>query len=246
MKKTTVFIIALLLATTVSHAQWGWGKGKKIKGNGDMTTISRTTSDYDEVAVAGSFDVELVSGTEGKITLEGESNLLQYVETEVSGDKLKIKVKKGYSLRVSNNKKLLITVPFEDLRTVSLSGSGDVYTKNAIIKARKFKMALAGSGDIILDVDASDLDMAVSGSGDMTARGNADNADIRLAGSGDIHAYKLEAKNAEVSLAGSGDIRVNVKNNLKARVAGSGDITYKGNPSTEDTKVSGSGSISMN
>lgn len=245
MKKTTVFIVALLLATTVSHAQWGWGKGKRIKGNGNMTTITRTTSDYDVVSVAGSFDVELVAGTEGRITLHGESNLLEYIETEVKDDKLKIKVKKGYNLRVSNGKKLLITVPFEEISTVALAGSGDVYTKD-VIKANEFNMALAGSGDIIIDVDARKLKMAVSGSGDMTARGNADEAEIKLAGSGDIHAYKLQARNAEVSLAGSGDIRVNVTDNLKARVAGSGDITYKGNPSKEDTKVSGSGSISAN
>ncbi|WP_420574273.1 head GIN domain-containing protein [Kordia sp.] len=245
MKKATVFIIALLLATTVSHAQWGWGKGKKIKGNGKMTTITRTTSDYDIVSVAGSFDVELVAGTEGKITLEGESNLLEYIETEVKSDKLKIKVKKGYNIRVSNNKKLLITVPFRDLSKVALAGSGDVYTKDTI-KADEFKMALAGSGDVIIDIDANDLTMAVSGSGDMTARGTANSSSIKLAGSGDIHAYKLKSKSAEVSLAGSGDIRLYVEDNLKARVVGSGDITYKGNPSKEDTKVSGSGSISMN
>ncbi len=244
MKKTTVFIIALFLATTISHAQWG--KGKKIKGNGNVTTITRTTSDYDAVSVSGFFDVELVNGTEGKITLEGESNLLEYVETEVSDDKLKIKVKKGYNLRVSNGKKLVITVPFKDISSVALSGSGDVYTKNATVKTDRFKMALSGSGDVIMDVDVDDLTMAVSGSGDMTATGTADSAEIKLAGSGDIHAYKLKAKSADVSLAGSGDIRVYVEDNLRARVAGSGDITYKGRPSKEDTKVAGSGSISMN
>lgn len=246
MKKVTLFIVTLFLTTTVSHAQWYGGKGKKIKGNGNETTITRTTSDYDAVSVAGSFDVELVYGTEGKLQLTGESNLLEYIETEVSDDKLKIKVKKGYNLRVSNGRKLVITVPFKDINSVALSGSGDVYTKNATIKASKFKMALAGSGDVIIDVNVEDLTMAVSGSGDMTATGKADTAQIKLAGSGDIHAYKLIAKSAEVSLAGSGDIKLYVEDNLKARVAGSGDITYKGKPSKEDTKVSGSGSISMN
>jgi len=244
MKKTTVFIIALFLATAVSHAQWG--NGKKIKGNGSVTTITRTTSDYDAVSVSGFFDVELVSGTEGKITLEGESNLLEYIETEVDGDKLKISTKKGYNLKVSNGKKLVITVPFKDISSVALAGSGDVYTKNATVRANKFKMALTGSGDIIIDVDTNDLTMAVSGSGDMTATGKADTAKIKLAGSGDINAYKLIAKSADVSLAGSGDIKLYVENDLRARVAGSGDITYKGRPSKEDTKVAGSGSISMN
>jgi hypothetical protein len=240
MRKATVFIITLVLATTVSHAQWG---KKKVKGNGNMTTVTRTTSDYDAVAVAGSLDVSLVAGTEGQITLEGESNLLEYVQTEVSGDVLKIKVKKGKNLRVSKGKKLIITVPFQDLSKVALAGSGDVYTKDTI-KADTFKMALSGSGDVIIDVDAGNLKMAVSGSGDMTARGTADNAEIALSGSGDIHAYTLKAKSAKVSLAGSGDIRVHAIDYMKARVAGSGDITYKGKPAKLDTKVAGSGNIS--
>lgn len=242
MKKATVFFITLLVATTVSHAQWG---KKKIKGNGNVTTITRTTSDYDGVSVAGFFDVELVAGNEGTITLAGESNLLEYVTTEVKDDVLKIKTKKGYNLRTSRGKSLVITVPFKDISKVSLSGSGDVYTKDTI-KSDSFKMALAGSGDVIIDIETGKLKMAVSGSGDMTARGTADNAEIALSGSGDIHAYKLQAKKAKVSLAGSGDIRVNATDYLKARVAGSGDITYKGKPAKQDTKVAGSGSISMN
>ncbi len=242
MKKATVFIITLLMATTVSHAQWG---KKKIKGNGNVTTITRSTSDYDEVAVAGFFDVELVAGTEGSITLAGESNLLEYVMTEVDGDVLKIKTKKGYNLRTSRGKSLVITVPFQDISKVALSGSGDVVTKDTI-KADTFKMALAGSGDVVIDVETGKLKMAVSGSGDMTARGSADNAEIALSGSGDIHAYQLKAKSAKVSLAGSGDIRLHATDYLKARVAGSGDITYKGKPAKQDTKVAGSGSISMN
>ena len=31
---------------------------------------------------------------------------------------------------------------------------------------------------------------------------------------------------------------------LKVRVSGSGDVTYSGNPTNKDTKVSGSGSVS--
>lgn len=76
------------------------------------------------------------------------------------------------------------------------------------------------------------------------ARGTADNAEIALSGSGDIHAYTLKAKSAKVSLAGSGDIRVHAIDYMKARVAGSGDITYKGKPAKLDTKVAGSGNIS--
>ena len=67
---------------------------------------------------------------------------------------------------------------------------------------------------------------------------------LKLSGSGDIHAFGLQANHTDASVAGSGDIEIVSNKSLKARVTGSGDIEYKGKPSKEDTKVSGSGSIS--
>ena len=69
-----------------------------------MTTVTRTTDSYDAIKCAGSMDFILVSGTEGTIKIEGEENLLEYIVTEVKDNVLKVKVKKGKSLRSSKNK----------------------------------------------------------------------------------------------------------------------------------------------
>ena len=238
--KKIILITAALLITSASYAQWG---NKKVKGNGNMTTETRTTSEYDGIKCAGSFDYILVAGKEGQITLEGESNLLEYVVTEVKDGNLIIKTEKKINLRTSWNKTIKVTIPFRDINNVSLSGSGDLWTEDTI-KTTNFDAALAGSGDVILDVDASSVTCRVSGSGDLTLKGNTNDLEAKLAGSGDIHAFGLQANNTIASVAGSGDIEIVSNTTLKARVSGSGDIEYKGNPSKEDTKVSGSGSIS--
>ncbi len=56
-----------------SNAQW-WGS-KRVKGDGNIITEKRKTSAYDGVGVGGSFDVVLVKGKEGNLTIEGEKNL---------------------------------------------------------------------------------------------------------------------------------------------------------------------------
>jgi hypothetical protein len=56
---------------------------KKIKGNGKRVTVNRTTSTYDGFAVGGSFNIILVKGNEGKITIEGEENIIPFIETEI-------------------------------------------------------------------------------------------------------------------------------------------------------------------
>ncbi|TSE04994.1 MULTISPECIES: head GIN domain-containing protein [Aquimarina] len=241
MKVTTIILGIALCSITTVQAQW-WGNGKKIKGDGNMTTKERTTSDYDQIKVKGSLDVSLVSGTEGKISIEGESNLIDYIETKVEGDALRIYVQKGYYLKPSIGKKLLITVPFKDLTQVTLSGSGDVYSSDTI-KAAEFKTAVSGSGDIKLIVDTDKTYAQVSGSGDLVLKGKTDSFNCSVAGSGDLEAYELNAKNANAAVSGSGDIQLTATSFLKARVSGSGDIAYKGNPEKEDKKVSGSGDI---
>ena len=126
MKKLSTLVLALCMVA-VTHAQWG----KRVKGNGDVVTIERSVGEYDAVALAGWFDVELVSGSEGEITLKGESNLLEYIKTEVKNGKLVIKAEKGVNLRPSNwNSGIHVTVPVEEVSSVSLSGSGDIVGKN--------------------------------------------------------------------------------------------------------------------
>ncbi|NKI31910.1 head GIN domain-containing protein [Croceivirga thetidis] len=238
MKK--VLTLSLALITIAASAQWG----KRVKGNGNVVTIERSVGEYNAVSSAGWFDVELVAGNEGELTLKGESNLLEFIKTEVKDGRLVIKTTKGVNLKPSNwNSGILITVPVEQIEAVSLSGSGDVVSKTTL-KADNFKASVAGSGDVSLTVEANNLKSNLSGSGDIDLEGSANNFEVSVAGSGDIKAFDLEADYVNAKVSGSADIKVTANKELVARVSGSGDITYKGNPTKIDTKSSGSGDIS--
>lgn len=238
MKTALTITLAILATTTITNAQWN-----KIKGNGNTVTIERSVGDYDKVALAGWYDVELVDGKEGELTLTGESNLLEYIKTEVKDGKLTIKTKKGANLKPSNwNEGILITVPVEEISAVALSGSGDIVGKT-VLKSNSFKTSISGSGDITLEIEAESVNASMSGSGDINLSGKATDFDVSVSGSGDIRAYDLNADFVEAQVSGSADIKVTANEMLKARVSGSGDISYKGNPKKIDTKSSGSGNI---
>lgn len=241
MKHLKLTLIAVLAFVGTTNAQW-FGN-KKVKGNGNITKITRSTSNYDAIKCAGSFDYILVAGTEGNITIEGEENLLEYIVTEVKGNKLIVKTENGVSLRTSWNKTIKITIPFKDISQVSLAGSGDLWNTDRIT-ASNLDVSLAGSGDVVLDVKTDTLEGSIAGSGDLTLKGSTENLDARVSGSGDFHGFGLQSNHTVISVAGSGDASVVSNESLKARVSGSGDIEYKGNPKKEDTKVAGSGSIS--
>ncbi len=235
----TILVVFLFSITVQQGIAQNW-KNSKVKGNGNVTTKTVSTDDYDNIHVTGSMDVTLISGTEGSITVTTDENIHEHLEIVTNGNTLTISVKKGHS--ISTKKGIDVTVPFQDLSEVELVGSGDI-TATATIKAKGFETSLTGSGDIILDVESSSLDAKITGSGDMKLNGKADDFELKLSGSGDFDGRSFKTDNAEVYVSGSGDAIISVKESIKARVHGSGDISYKGNPSKSDTKVLGSGSI---
>jgi hypothetical protein len=244
MKKLIISSLVFVLGCLTANAQW-WGNNERVKGNGNIVTTERSVSDYDQVHVAGFFDVILVSGKEGELKIEAEENLLKHVITEVKGNSLKIYTEKGYNLSPSWNKSIHITVPFTDIDEVTLAGSGDI-NSNTTIKSNSFYTAISGSGDINLKIEANHIKGVVTGSGDLRLNGKSENAEYTVTGSGDIYAFDVEAQDVTAKVTGSGDIRANCQNKLTARVTGSGDIKYNGNPKKEDSKVSGSGDITQN
>jgi hypothetical protein len=237
MKNLFLKSAAILFITTLFI---GNGYAQKVTGNGKLIEKTRNVSSFSGVGVSGSFDVFLVEGNEGKLELSVEENLEPYLITEVKNGKLNIKWKKGVNIRTNRDTK--ITVHFKKLNSVALAGSGDIISRDKIVTDR-LDIAVAGSGDIKLELSAQAADAAISGSGDIELSGSATEFEAAVAGSGDIEAYDLATEKAELKISGSGTIQCKVEKEIVARISGSGDIKYKGNPRIEDIKVSGSGSV---
>lgn len=238
MKKQLITTIAILLSITINAQSW-WNS-KKVKGNGNVITKTRSIDSFDKVSVGGSFDVNLIDGTEGKLTIEGEENLLPYIETEVRNGKLKVQFKENTNIRTT--KRLVITIPFEDIEAISLGGSGNVTVKKRL-KADDAAFSIGGSGNITTNVEANTVKVSIGGSGNIKLKGKTDNFKCSLAGSGSIKAYDLNANSLKASIAGSGSIQTSVRNKIKANIVGSGSVYYKGNPSNINTNSIGSGDV---
>ena len=237
--KLSISLVAIILFLTNCDAQ----KYGRIKGDGNVINGTREVDNFEKIGVSGSFDIDLVKGNEGLIEIKIEKNLLPYLITDVENGKLKIRWKKGTN--VQTNRGVHLIVHFKEINDIASSGSSDIKSKD-LIKTDNLEVAVSGSGNISLHIDVEVLNARVSGSGDLDFKGAADNFKAAMSGSGDIEAFALETNKANLKISGSADITISVKDELYARVSGSGDITYKGNPKIEDIKVSGSGEVSSN
>jgi Putative auto-transporter adhesin, head GIN domain len=237
MKNYTLLLV--LFSISIVNAQ-NWGKNK-IKGNGNVVTVTRTTSDYDEIITGGAFSVELVAGNEGEITIQGDENLVELIITKVENYKLKVYIERGTWFD-SRGEKIKITIPVKQVSKIDFGGSGKITTKDSI-STKELEVNLSGSGNSQIEANTSLLTAVLSGSGNLSVNGTTNTIEIKLSGSGGIDCSKMTSKNAVALISGSGNIDLNCSSSLKAKISGSGNIVYSGNPENVEKKVSGSGNI---
>ena len=116
-----------------------------------------------------------------------------------------------------------------------LQGSGDLKVGSTNITST-VTAKLSGSGDMdVLDIRANSVSGQLDGSGDMTLSGSARNATLVLNRSGELSARKLDAENVTAHVNGSGEISCTATKTLETNIQGSGEISYKGNPSIRST-----------
>lgn len=204
-----------------------------------QNTETRTPGSFNSLSIGIGAQVELTEGSSESIKIEARQ--LDKLETIVSDGKLRIRWKKGFrNWKARRNVKLWIT--YRALSKISVGGSASVIAKS-VLKGNKFSLAVSGSGSITGQVAVSNLKTRISGSGSLRISGTTGSQFIGISGSGSMRAYDLNSTSAEVRISGSGSARISVKDAITARISGSGNVRYKGNPSKVISKSSGSGSV---
>lgn len=212
---------------------------------GPVTTKKFALSDFDQVALRGSDDVDVVIGKSFDVTATGQQGVLDELEIVVENGTLKVGRKSNSSWHIGWNrhdKGAKVTVTMPAIKGAKVAGSGDMTVSEAV--SDEFSGAVAGSGNLkVAKVEAKSVKLNVAGSGDLEIAGKASSVNASGAGSGSISAKALEAETADISVAGSGNAELRATGSVSASVVGSGNITVSG---TDKCKVSkaGSGEVS--
>jgi len=212
---------------------------ERVSGNGQVKQENRQAARFENIATSGTFKVYIQQGNTHSIQVEAESNLLPYIETNIHGDDLEVRVKKGYNIRPT--KPVNIYVTMEEVHNLAASGSGGFFSRGKL-KTDALKLSVSGSADADLDIDAGKVKVGVSGASNVKLTGTSNEADYGVSGKADIAAFDLLTDDVKIGISGSGNARVYARKTLKVGVSGMGNIKYKGNPDISQA-VSGRGSI---
>jgi len=239
-EKTMGFLVCWLglLAGFVSLASFVSCEDLPLRGNGNLVTSEKTVSSFKGIKISGSAKVRFYVSQEYRAVVTVDSNLEEYTKIYTKDNVLNIGTESGNYLFT----KYLVDVYCPALTAVTVSGLGQFSGEDTLI-ASTFDTHISGMGKIEGTIECDAFSAKITGSGRITVGGNCKDSSVDISGSGKFDGDEFTANNADVRISGSGKVTIDVTDTLKARISGSGDLLYRGEPPTVESSVTGSGRI---
>ena len=212
MKIAQILSVLLIILAASSCRFWG------VRGSGDIEYEFREVENFSRLEIAGAFTVKVIVGEEPRLEISADDNLLKYITTRVSGDKLVIESRKSLSPR----RGIKIRISTRNLESLEASGASTIDVEG--IKGESFTLDVSGAGSLNLQGETKTLKADMSGAASLKAR-------------------DLRAEKVKIEISGASSAKVFASEAITAEVSGVGSVDFYGDPKTVKTNVSGIGSI---
>jgi hypothetical protein len=214
--------------------------GKRVHGNGNVTTQDRQVGSFKDIEVGGAAKVFVSQGDQHSVKVEVDENLQQFVEVFQEGNKVIVREKRGFNLDPTGDLKIYVTAPVYN--DIDVSGACDIIGQTAISNPENIEMHISGAGDMKMEVNAPHISAEVSGSGNIDLKGETKSVSLDLTGAAHAHCFGLKSEETKVDISGAGSAQVYASVHLDAQVSGAGTVDYKGGAKV-DQHVSGAGGV---
>jgi hypothetical protein len=196
--------------------------GCALRGSGTPTTEIRELDGFEKIDLGGMFDlvVHVDPTAAQKVEVTADDNIIDKVETSVSGGELDVAIEDVSFIRPKTDIKIEVWVPA--LVAIDASGASDIDVQG--LHGESFSLELSGASD-------------------STLHGNVDRFDVEISGAGELDAKNLKAKTVTLELSGAGEAEVWASESLDVELSGAGDVTYYGDPANVSQDISGAGSL---
>ena len=188
-----------------------------------MTSETREVGDFDSIVVRGSAQLHVTVGPPATLSVEGSEEAVRELQTEVSGDTLRIRTSRKEWMFPGGNSRLVVKVTVPKLEDLKLEGGNDVR---------------------LIGFNGGDTTIEIEGAANLKANGRVDELVVRMEGAGHADLRDLVADDATVTVDGVGSVYVNSTKSLDATMNGVGAILYSGTPHEVNTAMRGLGTIS--
>src|SRR5688572_24538822 len=217
----------LLLLPAFIFSSCNYLGGKRVRGNGNITTKEHRTGDFHSVEVGGAIHVYVRQDSVMRpVKVETDENLQDLVEIFESNGVLHISPEDNFNLDPSRSITVYVAAPH--FKGLSVSGASWIRGENKLISNETFDLGASGASEIKLEVKAPRINAETSGASGVILAGET--KDLNLEGSGASHfkCMDLLTENTTVGISGasSADVFASVK--LDVEASGASGVKYRG------------------
>ena len=216
-----------------------------FKGTGKIIEEQRTISnEVTSIKTENNIDIVLTQASEASLTLEGGSNLLPYINTEISGSQLTISSDNRCGMFRDYSIPITAYLSLPNLTDIEYTGQGDISSTHELVLPNFRLETSTGTGSINLELKSDEISVIQNtGPADINITGSTNYLYTYLGEMGSQNYKGLAAKSVHTSSAGTGVIVVNPIENLLVEIIASGNVEYYGSPVIIVSKNSGSGKL---
>jgi hypothetical protein len=236
--KSIYLIITCLSLLATSCCQITDPFSIEIQGSDTLITEQRELPTFHSISMSTAGTVYIAQGSEQKVTVTVNDNLVSYIEMTVSNGKLKIGIADNVSV---SDMDLTVIITMTELKALAATSAGSIFGTTEF-SADDVSIKLSSAGDIRLNLVANQLSSNLSSAGSLHIEGEVARHNATLSSAGNLHAFNLMTETTVVDVSSAGYAEVYATNWLVATLSSAGSVYYKGNPTIEQ-HISSSGRI---
>ena len=205
------------------------------KTAGEETELTIAVEPFTKMFLKEHVEFVLVQDTIEKVVLTGGKNLLNFIAVSVSDQTLEISNENKCTFFRSYDKKVKAEIHFKSIENIHYEGSESLTNKGKLNFSWLTLLIRDGAGPVNLNFDALVVIATIShGWGDFTFTGNVNYANFNVWSNGFCNTYGLNVKDSITVVSSTqGPVHINADQvKLKAETNGSGNIYYRGVPSS--------------
>lgn len=211
-----------------------------LKGN--QETFEVQVGSFEKIEQQGVGTINYINDANQSVSVTCSKDVYEALEIFVSGNKLIVKVRNGWTIKNGENIEINVSSPNVNSFKIASSGSISANLNNSQISGGEFIVSGSGNLNAFNIFNNGSLEAKIQASGNMTLEGTTDDADLSIGASGNMSNFNLTATNVVARITGSGNIECTANSALDVLISASGNLYYKGNP-TITQEITGSGSV---
>jgi putative autotransporter adhesin-like protein len=215
-----------------------------FKSSGKTITVERPVSYFNSMDAYNDVNVILHSGATGKVEITGGSNIIDGIITSVENDKLIIRNENKCNWVRDFKNKFTVDVWVDSLNFLTNYGSGNITFRDTLYTFEFEYDNWNASGSVKMKFNGDRIHVNIhTGSADLEVSGFAGINYLHFNGYGYMNFKELKTHITYITSLNSGDCRINVRDDLIAKISYIGNIYYSGNPHNLITSITGTGQL---